>query len=414
MVFFTGIGITFILVGLVPLLAFAQEESPTIDPEMPVVEEVSPTAQATQDAMPTTAATTQVAEATRQVTQAAEATAQQAEASPQPEATAEVREIYDVNAYKITPTGNNSYCAVCHNQAWRAVTLKDGYVLNLFVSPETITNSVHGASNPKGALGCVDCHGQDSFPHTGVTPTDVRSYTLKSVNICVGCHAEEATHLKQGLHERAILLGNKAAAVCVDCHGAHDIQPVARQPQLIAGVCGDCHISTVNEWRTSPHVNIGPLGCATCHSPHTQDIRGNQSVDSLCLNCHKQTPQLWIHKQHIETKEPVGCTNCHMYIAQPFVTLPTINFNPGTTPTGHTMHVDTKPCTTCHEKLPASAPVTQPNTTSQPETVSASAEGGATNISLIQGLLLGLGFGATIAAVIVSRGNRGLVKSGDE
>jgi hypothetical protein len=379
----TGVGLTLIALGLLPLIALAQDEA----------------GEATETAT-VEAADEITAEATAEATLGAEAP------------------VYDLNVEPITPTGDNSYCAVCHTLPWRAAVLQDGTQLNLFVNPETIANSVHGTGSNEGPLGCVDCHGEDSFPH-GATPADTRSYTLNAVDMCVGCHANEARDMQLGLHEQAIMRGNTAAAVCTDCHGAHDVQQVVEEPDLIAGVCGDCHVSSLQEWQVSAHVDLGPLGCATCHSPHTQMIRAGTTPDGLCQNCHEEDmPDIWVHSQHLTETSDVGCVDCHMYPLYPpgegtpldgadsSAAVQLVSLPPGDRPTGHTMLLDTTPCTACHETLPADA---EPVAFVEPSLEEVDLEGEPQTynfVELLQGLILGLGFGATVAAIFVARGNR--------
>lgn len=366
-IFLTGLGLTLIMAGLVPLVA-------------------------AQDATAVPPAETQEAPA-------------QSESAP-----------------AITPTGDNGYCAVCHDVPWRTITLADGETLNLFVSEDLLAGSVHGINNPDGALGCVDCHGQDAFPHSGPTPTDGRTYSIAAVQMCESCHSEQHTDLQQGLHAKAIAEGNLEAAVCTDCHGAHDVQRVAAQSGLVAGVCGDCHKATLTEWRASPHVDIGPLGCANCHSPHTQTLRVGETGDDMCINCHKIMEEQWVHTEHLNVAEPVNCTSCHMYTpASDAVEGEAISVaNWQEMPTGHSMVVESVACSTCHEELVASgewqriadANATAPETTTGEPTVEGGAlvegEAEATDVNyvpLFQGLILGLGLGITVAAVFIARGN---------
>ena len=367
-VFFTGIGITLLLAGLLPLVAAAQDTTP------------EPTVETPQE-LPT-------------------------------------EPFYDLeNVPIVEPTGDNSYCVLCHNRPLQTVTLHDGRILNLYVSPEIIANSVHGVTNEGGTLGCLDCHGESTFPHSGPTPTDQREYTFKSVTFCINCHADQVDALQHGLHEQAIARGNDAAAVCTDCHGSHDIRPVAQFPELVAGVCGDCHETTLTEWRTSAHVDIGPLDCATCHSPHTQQMRGGLSVNELCMNCHKEVPDNFAHTQHLSDENPVGCYECHMYVPTEFagVLTETIGVSTAAVPvsTGHTFNVVTAACDTCHEELVTSGewerlrgetPVSTVASTT-PEAVEPEAAP-TSNVQLLQGLILGIGFGLTGAAIFISRGNR--------
>ncbi len=339
------------------------------------------------------------------------ARAQDVETTPEP-----VAMIEQNAATAIQPTGDNGYCALCHSQPWRTVTLRSGEILNLYVDAGLIAASVHGTSSQAGALGCLDCHGRDAFPHSGPTPSDRRTYAIDSVQICTTCHTQQLAELETGLHDQAILAGNLAAAVCTDCHGAHDVRRVSQFPQLVAGVCGDCHTTTLAEWRASAHVEIGPLGCGSCHSPHSQRLRVEGDTDTLCLNCHKEMPLLFVHATHVSTESPVVCADCHMFRGAD-TQRTAANGTPMST--GHSMQLDTTPCNTCHEQLVASgewarliadrqaeAAVAAP--TAPAETAASGQPTGVEGsyIQLFQGLILGLGFGMTAAAVFIARGSR--------
>lgn len=371
-IFCIGVGLTLLLVGLVPFV-FAQDATP----QAPVVTEEPTETQDSTDA-----------------------------ATPEEGA----------------PTGNNSYCAICHAKPQREITLADGYVLNLHVTPAALEGSVHSD------LGCVDCHGEDAFPHNDPTPTDNRTYTLDAVQACESCHDDHAADLADGLHQQAISEGNIQAAVCTDCHGAHDVQRVDRAPQLVANICADCHVATVSEWRVSPHVGIGTLGCSTCHTAHTQVLRGGFDANGQCINCHKVMPEQWVHTQHLGLAygdNEVGCVDCHMYTSPHGDGAQTVSTWSGTMPSGHSMNVDTASCTDCHENagdLPVTrveSPITttpriigseSPSTliksnVSEPER-EVEAVQAESFIPLLQGLIVGLGLGATGAAIFVARGNR--------
>lgn len=412
-VLLVGIGLTLILAGLTPILV-AQDTS---DPE--AEDAAAQDAEAADEDSESESAAVEETEAPAKAT---------SEASPQVtdvlDATEEPLAIYDVTGEPVEVTGDNSYCMVCHNQPWHTVTLPDGSILNLYVNPQTIAASVHGVNSSIGQLGCIDCHGADSFPHNKPSPVDDRAYTLDSVSICANCHLPQVEELESGLHEQAILRGNHEAAVCTDCHGAHDIQPVVEEPQLIAGVCGDCHTTTLAEWQASAHVEIGPLGCATCHSQHTQRIRAGNSPNELCINCHNDPPESWVHTQHASADIPVECVDCHMYTEASDGAVPVV-FSPGETPTGHTMLLDSRPCNTCHEQLLVSgewfriggdSEVLQLERNALQQRVNeleaqAGEQPEASQPSftqLLQGLILGLGFGITAAAIFIARGNRQL------
>jgi hypothetical protein len=361
------------------------------------------------------------------------------DATPTPAPDAAAAQIYGTASPAAQePTGDNSYCVVCHNQPLQTVTMQDGNILNLYVSPDVIAGSVHGAGSPVGALGCVDCHGADSFPHDGPTPVNQREYTLRSVSFCVGCHIDQVNDLQNGLHEIAILNGDTAAAVCTDCHGVHDTKAVEDFPELVAGVCGTCHDRTLVEWRGSAHVDIGPLNCATCHSPHSQRLRVGRTSDELCSNCHEEMPDVFSHVQHLVDTTSVECVDCHMFAPEPPADAPQLIAEGGTGGEGialyypsHTMLVETVACNTCHENLVISGEwetirtaeqaaegegaVSETGSEAEAATDEASAaSAGDGFIQLAQGLILGLGFGITIASIFIARGSRRVTNSTEE
>ncbi|MBK8027094.1 MAG: hypothetical protein IPK19_38335 [Chloroflexi bacterium] len=359
------------------------------------------------------------------------AQAQEATAEPSAGATEEAP-VLDLTAPSeaIEITGDNSYCLLCHAVPWRTKTLSDGTLLNLYVTADEIQNSVHGATAEHATVGCVDCHREMPFPHfLAPSASDDRSFTIDSVTMCVGCHLENAEELDRGRHAEAIRAGNRESAVCTDCHGAHDVAPVVEHQELVAGVCGDCHTATLAEFRASPHVSAGPLGCASCHSPHSQLPRVGtlEEPDALCLNCHEENlEELLVHQQHSDDEYPVGCVDCHMSTEQSAGQAVSVTSDQAVT--GHSMHIATITCTTCHEDLvasgqwetlTASTTAAETGSTGMAEEVAeaeaeATTASGQTSVELIQGLILGLGFGVTFGAIFVARGNRARTQVGPE
>ena len=197
-----------------------------------------------------------------------------------------------------TPSGDDSYCLLCHAQPEPAtLTLPDGSTLDLRVEPETLAASVHGHPADVPPLGCVDCHDQQSYPHQGALPADARAYRVEASGRCVRCHEEQAAGLADGVHYEALARGNWRAATCVDCHGAHDVQPPDEPRSRIAETCGNCHRAVFAEFRQSVHGQAlfeeddpNVPTCIDCHGVHgiahptTAQFR-NRSPE-LCATCH--------------------------------------------------------------------------------------------------------------------------------
>ncbi len=195
------------------------------------------------------------------------------------------------------PTGDDSYCLLCHSQPEQAYTLADGSVFDISVDPQAIANSVHGTQSEAGALGCIDCHGENIFPHTQPLPASSRAYSIhQSATICTTCHEDQTAEMVDSVHFNALAAGNLSAASCVDCHGAHDVQPPAESQQDVALACGSCHRVVFEEFEKSVHGAALLEGdgnvptCTDCHGVHgiqhpTTALFRNRSPE-LCAECH--------------------------------------------------------------------------------------------------------------------------------
>src|SRR5881394_2046504 len=183
-------------------------------------------------------------------------------------------------------------------------------------------HSFHAQAKQNGAkaAACLDCHTKNGDMTTILPPNDPKS-TINRANIaetCGRCHGDKSVMQGSGIsdqpilayresvHAKAIARGNMSAAVCTDCHNAHDIQPAANQQSSIAKVnipntCGKCHRSEANEFIESVHgqavirgVSRAPV-CTDCHGIHNivQPFNANSKqattavgTDS-CANCHE-------------------------------------------------------------------------------------------------------------------------------
>ncbi len=194
------------------------------------------------------------------------------------------------------PTGDNSFCLVCHSSTEESLVLADGTEISAAVDLEVLEHSVHGTSNEDSALGCVDCHGSDIFPHDGPYPETGRAYTVQSSLMCTNCHVEQTENLADGVHYTALADGNLLSASCVDCHGAHDVQPPDATVTQTSETCGSCHVSTFDEYHDSVHGEALFAGdenaptCVDCHGVHgiqhpTTALFRNRSPE-LCATCH--------------------------------------------------------------------------------------------------------------------------------
>ncbi len=192
---------------------------------------------------------------------------------------------------------SNAYCLLCHtkpNQVW---TLPSGETLSLTIDPSILAKSVHGTGNKKGELACVDCHVDQRFPHAVDTSQTKREFTLERYATCRTCHQDEYTRNQDSVHGAALRSGHPEAAVCVDCHGGHDVQPPAEPRQRISLTCGKCHGAIFDQYRNSVH------GAALLDE-------NNQDVPT-CIDCHGvhniQNPTTALFR----VRSPELCSKCH-------------------------------------------------------------------------------------------------------
>jgi len=144
----------------------------------------------------------------------------------------------------------------------------------------------------------------------------------------------------KALYRKGLLL---FAAVCTDCHGIHDIKGVG-EPNLMAKrpeTCGKCHILIFDEYRESVHGqealkgNIDTALCVDCHGEHQiisplnrEAPTSLKNISHTCAGCHSR-PEIMqkygVPEDRVESfiqslhgiateygdKATAKCTSCH-------------------------------------------------------------------------------------------------------
>jgi nitrate/TMAO reductase-like tetraheme cytochrome c subunit len=80
--------------------------------------------------------------------------------------------------------------------------------------------SVHGLAVAKGSLNaavCTDCHGAHDILPANNQKSPINKFNLPAT--CGKCHAAVMQTFNQSIHGQAIARGNQLAPVCTDCHG---------------------------------------------------------------------------------------------------------------------------------------------------------------------------------------------------
>ena len=264
--------------------------------------------------------------------------------------------------HKSAPKPTNEECLACHGDSTMTADV-NGKPESLYVNPETFKNSIHG-----GMFTCVDCHADvKTSPHE-TTPAKIscaqchadqqaaydKSYHAKAIKAgdtqaatCVSCHgsphellpasdpksrvshanipatcgvchgqkfvmaasghsAQPFVSYEQSVHGKAVAAGSDKAAVCTDCHGAHEILSARDDKSPIfkfnvPATCAKCHNNIAQEFGQSIHGQAIAHGnsqapvCTDCHGIHSikahVDPESSVSAANLsrvtCARCHE-------------------------------------------------------------------------------------------------------------------------------
>jgi len=184
-------------------------------------------------------------------------------------------------------------CLGCHTDQTQTFDLPSGEKLPLGISQEAFAKSVHGAT-----LRCTDCHADKTSDHaTGTLKYKTRRDATKAYfEACRGCHFANYTKGLDGVHFAILSKGNEKVAMCVDCHGAHDISKASAPRTRIANHCAKCHQKEAGIYAQSVHGRVSDQNadvpvCNDCHRAHDQsDPRDGTDLalrtPQLCGRCH--------------------------------------------------------------------------------------------------------------------------------
>ncbi|MGB8495084.1 MAG: cytochrome c3 family protein [Candidatus Acidiferrum sp.] len=239
-------------------------------------------------------------------------------------------------------------------------------------------------------LTCASCHGGDPTKADMDAMNKAAGFRGKIKRsqipeLCGHCHSDGAfmrkynpslrtdqlAQYKTSVHGKRLLQGDTKVAVCIDCHGVHDLRPASDprskiSPLNVAQTCSRCHSDAqymqgygiptdqYAKYKGSVHYEAmivrGDLSaptCPTCHGNHGAAPPGIDSVRNVCSNCHVFQAQMYdksTHKVAFQSEGLPGCVVCH---GNHDVKLPT-DAKLGTGPEGVCMRCH-KPGDTCDQ-----------------------------------------------------------------
>ena len=185
-------------------------------------------------------------------------------------------------------------CLECHGEKDSEAYALDDEAFSTYVEAELLNRSVHAD------VDCTECHTDlkgKGDKHDAVEFANKRAITLLYSEQCKDCHFQNFTRSLDGVHHGLQLEGKTEAAVCVDCHGAHDIGKVNEPRSRISKSCERCHEKVSKAYVMSVHgsallekENPDVPSCTDCHRAHDiADPRKDAwrlDVPQMCGKCH--------------------------------------------------------------------------------------------------------------------------------
>lgn len=211
--------------------------------------------------------------------------------------------------------------------------------------------SVHAREN----VGCTNCHRgaadaiDAKLAHAGdFTKLDDRR---RIPRVCAECHSDltkmrpfnlpvdQYAIYQTSQHGIAVALGETEAAVCIDCHGSHEIRGVGDplspvHARNVDETCERCHgdkslmvrheinPGVVEAYRSGIHGialldqgNAGAPTCSDCHGAHGAAPPGVGDINKLCGACHVETRMAFLAGPHGSGMLEAGlpeCASCHL------------------------------------------------------------------------------------------------------
>jgi cytochrome b subunit of formate dehydrogenase len=211
-------------------------------------------------------------------------------------------------------------CGTCHGQKF--LMESTGNSAQPFVSYQ---DSVHGRAVEKGsqqAAVCTDCHGAHDILPANAAASRINKFNVPAT--CGKCHAGVQAVFQQSIHGQAIARGNGLAPVCTDCHGIHTIKAPSDPNSSVSGAhlssdtCARCHQGVR---LTQEFGIVGNRVSTYLDSYHGLASQGGSVVVANCSSCHG-VHNILPSSDSRSTVNPANldatCGQCHKGVTQKF------------------------------------------------------------------------------------------------
>jgi cytochrome b subunit of formate dehydrogenase len=191
-------------------------------------------------------------------------------------------------------------CARCHQEGKKAAMRYTGTEHDII---KHYTESIHGKGLVKSGLTvtakCTDCH----TTHRELPKSDSSS-SVNPKNIpstCGKCHHGIQEQFEKSIHSTLVSKSDKPLPVCNDCHTSHTINRTdATGFKLgVMTTCGKCHDKIAATYFETYHGKVAKLGytktakCYDCHGSHDilpianpESHLSRHNVVQTCQKCH--------------------------------------------------------------------------------------------------------------------------------
>ena len=239
-------------------------------------------------------------------------------------------------------------CASCHADESKMRSFGSSLPTNQYAN---LKASVHGAPavSGKGSIAqCITCHHAHGILHVKDPRSPVNHANV--VALCASCHSNAALirqynpslpidqleKYKTSVHGMRYAKGDTKVAVCVSCHGTHDIfssKDVRSKvyPTNIPGTCKTCHADAdymkaygiptdqYEKYAASVHGiallqknDVSAPACNGCHGNHGATPPGVESISAVCGTCHALNADLFSKSPHKRAFDALGVPECEI------------------------------------------------------------------------------------------------------
>lgn len=200
---------------------------------------------------------------------------------------------------------STNFCGACHKKE-KEEHLKSQHFVEI------------NKNNPNAPT-CIFCHQR---PVTPGTTRDIVKLKLNQEDLCLSCHIHQTDNqfaktlidYDKSVHGSSLRKGNKFAAICIDCHGTHNLQKANSpnsniHPTKVSNVCGKCHVAITQEYHSSVHGiqllqgNSDVPGCTYCHGEH--------SIGPMAVVEERIIQQNRMNFNTLISNKMVFCVRCH-------------------------------------------------------------------------------------------------------